>query len=71
MNQEGQSQPRPEENRLHGIPETARRLSVSPWTVRKWCQTGRMASMRLGARRLIAESEIQRVMVEGLRVLTF
>ena len=52
---------------LHGLDKVARRFDVSIWTVRKWCQEGRLASVRLGARRLISESEIQRVISEGLR----
>ena len=52
---------------LHGLTAAADRFSVSLWTVRKWVQTGQLASVRLGARRLIAESEIQRAIKEGLR----
>ena len=56
-----------EGERLHSLDIVADRLSVSLWTVRKWVQTGRLASVRLGARRLVTESEIQRAIVEGLR----
>lgn len=52
---------------LHGLDKVAGRLDVSIWTIRKWCQEGRLSSIRLGARRLIRESEIQRVIAEGLR----
>jgi excisionase family DNA binding protein len=52
---------------LHGLDKVAERLDVSIWTIRKWCQEGRLSSIRLGARRLIRESEIQRVIAEGLR----
>lgn len=52
---------------LHGLTSVANRLSVSVWAIRKWVQTGQLASIRLGGRRLISESEIQRAIVEGLR----
>jgi excisionase family DNA binding protein len=55
------------EERLNDLETTARRLSVSIWTVRRWVQNGRLASVKLGARRLITESEIQRAIIEGLR----
>lgn len=47
--------------RLRSIPHTAERLGVSPWTVRYWIQRGQIASHRLHGRRLVAESEIQRL----------
>lgn len=52
---------------LHGLDKVAERFDVSIWTIRKWCQEGRLSSIRLGARRLIRESEVQRVIAEGLR----
>ena len=55
------------EARLNDLETTARRLAVSIWTVRRWCQTGRLASIKLGTRRLITEAEIQRAITEGLR----
>lgn len=55
------------EEHLNDLETTARRLSVSIWTVRRWVQNGRLASVKLGARRLVTESEIQRAITEGLR----
>ena len=52
---------------LHGMDAVARRLSVSIWSIRKWVNKGRLASVRLGGRRLITESEIQRAIAQGLR----
>ena len=52
---------------LRSLNKAAERWDVSIWTVRKWCQEGRVASLKLGARRLIRESEIQRVIKDGLR----
>ena len=57
------------EERLNDLETTAQRLAVSIWTVRRWVQTGQLASVKLGARRLIAESEVQRAITEGLRQL--
>lgn len=51
--------------RLRSIPDTAERLGVSPWTVRWWIQEGKIASNKLFGRRLIAESEIQRLIAES------
>ena len=53
--------------RLHGLDSVAERLNVSIWTVRRWVQTGGLSSLKLGARRLITESEVQRAMAEGLQ----
>lgn len=50
---------------LESIETCAARLSVSPWTVRKWIQEGRIGSNKLGARRLIPASEIQRLIRES------
>ncbi len=55
------------EERLNDLETTASRLAVSIWTVRRWVQMGRLASVKLGARRLISESEIQRAIAQGLR----
>jgi excisionase family DNA binding protein len=57
------------EAQLNNLETTAQRLAVSIWTVRKWVQTGQLASLKLGARRLVAESEIQRAISQGLRDL--
>jgi excisionase family DNA binding protein len=51
-------------NRLLNIPEVARRWSVSEWTVRKWIQLGKVGSNKLGGRRLVPESEVERLINE-------
>ncbi len=55
------------EERLSSLVLVAQQLNVSVWTVRRWVQLGRLASVKLGSRRLIADSEIQRAIKEGLR----
>jgi excisionase family DNA binding protein len=48
-------------DRLTGLESAAKRLGVSVWTLRAWIQQGRIASNKLGGRRLIPESEINRL----------
>ena len=52
--------------RLHGLQTVADRLSVSVWTIRKWVQEGKVATVRLGKRRLMTETEVQRLIANGL-----
>jgi excisionase family DNA binding protein len=66
MSHKAVTQLKPEDH-LNDLETTARRLAVSIWTVRRWVQTGQLTSVKLGARRLITESEIQRAITEGLR----
>ena len=56
-----------QQEQLIDLQSTARRLAVSIWTIRRWVQTGQLASLKLGARRLVTESEIQRAIAQGLR----
>ena len=51
---------------LRSIDNTAEILGVSPYTVRAWIRRGLLASVKLGTRRLVTESEIQRVMANGI-----
>ena len=43
------------------LPEGARRLGVSIWTLRDWIANGKITSHKLGGRRLIPVSEIERL----------
>lgn len=51
---------------LVSIKRTAERLDVSHWTIRSWIAGGRMKSVKLGSRRMVPESEISRVISEGI-----
>jgi excisionase family DNA binding protein len=51
---------------LRSIDSTAEILGVSPYTIRAWIRRGLLASVKLGTRRLVTESEIQRVMESGI-----
>lgn len=55
------------EDRLAQIPEAAFRLGVSVWTLRAWIQDGKITSNKLGGKRLIPVSEIERL-IESTRV---
>jgi excisionase family DNA binding protein len=46
--------------RLLSIEAVAELLSVSPWTIRSWIRDGRLGSAKLGTRRLIPQSEVER-----------
>jgi excisionase family DNA binding protein len=51
---------------LIGIEAAAARLSLSPWTLRRWISDRRITSVRIGTRRLIPVSEISRLISAGL-----
>lgn len=53
------------EDRLVSIKDAAAILAISPWTVRAWITQGKITSAKLGARRLIPESEINRLLAEA------
>lgn len=50
---------------LLSIERTAEVLSVSPWTVRAWIQQGKLGSAKLGSRRLVPQSEIERLITNA------
>jgi excisionase family DNA binding protein len=54
------------EDRLVGIKNAAEILAVSHWTLRAWITQGKISSAKLGARRLIPESEINRLLTETI-----
>jgi excisionase family DNA binding protein len=49
------------------IKEAARRLGISIWTARKKVYGGEITSVKIGAKLLIPESEIDRLIQEGTR----
>jgi hypothetical protein len=52
---------------LLGVDGAEYMSSISRWTWRKYCYSGKVASVKYGRRLLIPVSEIRRVMSEGLR----
>ncbi|MFL6212044.1 MAG: helix-turn-helix domain-containing protein [Pyrinomonadaceae bacterium] len=55
------------EDRLVNIKDAAEILAISPWTVRAWIAQSKITSAKMGTRRLIPESEIKRLLADGMR----
>ena len=55
-------------DRLLSLEDAAGMCSVSIWTIRKWVNKGKIKSIKLGSRRLIPKSELQRLTSEGLLI---
>jgi excisionase family DNA binding protein len=51
---------------LLSVDEAATALGLSPWTIRAWISKGRIASAKLGTRRLIPQPELDRLIQESL-----
>jgi excisionase family DNA binding protein len=52
---------------LHPVKHAARQLGISVWTLRKKAYEGDVASVKIGAKLLIPESEVERLIREGMR----
>lgn len=52
--------------RLHSIPQVAEKLSVSVPTVKRGIASGSIATVTIGARRLVHDDEVERIAREGL-----
>ena len=52
--------------RLLGLTEAARMLSVSVYTIRRLVARGNVATVNVGARRLVSESEVERIIQRGV-----
>lgn len=50
---------------LRSVEETARILSISPWTVRLYARQRKLIPVRIGRRLLFEESELQRFIDES------
>jgi excisionase family DNA binding protein len=55
----------PDVDQLYSVEAAAELLSLSPWTLRAWIQSKKIKSAKLGSRRLIAKSEIKRLIRES------
>jgi excisionase family DNA binding protein len=55
------------EKQLFSIQQSAEVLSISPWTVRLYVKRGLIPSVKIGTRRLIRASDIDRMVSEGLQ----
>jgi excisionase family DNA binding protein len=50
---------------MTSLKECAEILGLSVWTMRAWVQNGKIATHKIGSRRLIARSEINRIIEES------
>jgi excisionase family DNA binding protein len=53
--------------RFYSVDEAAKALTLSHWTIRAWIRDGRLRSAKIGDRRVIRESELQRLIVDDPR----
>ena len=53
--------------RLYSVSEAAEALRVAKCTIWAWLKSGRLRGTKIGDRRLIRESELQRVIVDDPR----
>jgi excisionase family DNA binding protein len=52
--------------RLISIKEAAQRLGLSAITIYRWAESGKLPSVKLGGRRLIAEATIEALVVSAM-----
>jgi excisionase family DNA binding protein len=52
--------------RLLGMDEAGERLGLKPGTIRAWANARRIASVKLGRRRLIPSVEVDRLIADNL-----
>jgi len=57
-------------DKLLSLEVAAERLGVSVWTIRAWARDNRINTVKLGSRRLISESEVDRLVRNGLPART-
>jgi hypothetical protein len=57
----------PIQSKLTTVKKFAETIGLSPWTIRHYAYTGRVASVKLGTRLLIPVSEIDRLIEENMR----
>ncbi len=50
--------------KLYTVPEAAKALRRSEWTIWKWIQIGKLRSAKVGVGRVIRESELQRLIID-------
>ncbi len=52
-------------DKLISVEMVAEQLSISKWTVRAWITQGKLGSAKLGSRRLVATSEVERLIADA------
>lgn len=53
--------------KLRNLTSASDQTGLSPWTIRRWAYTGKIASHKLGTRLMIPQSEIDRLITESER----
>ena len=53
--------------RLYSVDEAAETLRLSSWTIWSWLKTGKIRGAKIGDRRVIRESELQRLIIDDPR----
>jgi excisionase family DNA binding protein len=54
--------------KLYSVDEAAELLRLSHWTIWQWLKTGKLRGAKVGDRRVIRESELQRLIVDDPKV---
>jgi excisionase family DNA binding protein len=52
---------------LLGVKQAGEMLGLSPWTIRQWCYTGKIASHKIGSRLMVSQEAIDQLLAESLR----
>jgi excisionase family DNA binding protein len=53
--------------KLYSVEDAAELTRLSHWTIRYWLKTGKLRGTKIGGRRVIRESELQRLIVDDPR----
>lgn len=53
-------------DRLHRVPEASERLAISERTLWAWIANGRLPAVRLGRATRVRESDLRRLIAEGV-----
>lgn len=53
--------------KLYSVDEAAELLRLSHWTIWSWLKTGKLRGAKVGDRRVIRESELQRLVIDDPR----
>jgi len=52
---------------LLGVKQAAEMLGLSPWTIRQWCYSGKIASHKIGTRLMVSPEALDQLLAETLR----
>jgi excisionase family DNA binding protein len=66
LQQNGKDLEMPLNTELISFEEAASKLGLSPWTLRLWARQRRIASVKLGGRRLLQTAEMERLVQANL-----